>query len=691
MINNENDLELLRFIKKYTYNLDMYDNEKMLSLAKLIYHKNDKDATKEMSKFFSRNREFVCWDELSSLSEGTYKRKSKKFYKSPTEDDFKAKGKDNYSEESNHLEQTFSYIDKDIERQNDDLYPIESETWWMDYDQKTENLRRIRYNNKKNEQILSLQSIKDNPYFARIDLKSKSGDQSYYIGETPYICENSNYSILSIWSEIGKTFRNKRQNTYADQDGVSYNVILRRNIDIEDGKIRELYDVYSINSKASKKQITDTYLLKILEEKKNEKNITNIIRSIQQNQNTIIDYDFQKNIIVQGCAGSGKTMILLHRLANMKYNYPDYDYSKVKIITPNSNFNLFIDDLTKDLRLDKIEKMPLSEYWEDIIYRYRIQSGVKPYKRTNITYKSDNTQLKEKGIIYSADFAKILKRKVNDIPQKGLKYQKRINQSKENTIIFEENDIFKSQSTNEISGAETLLNKALEETFKHFGIYISVDEPIECVLYSKVLAIYYYYEKPLIASKDYMLCIDEGQDIPLLEYVLMLRVNGNQVILNVYGDINQTLPDNYNLKNWEMLERTLETKKYTLNENYRNSEEIIYYYNKKLSMNNKSFGLNTRPVKVISIKEFIWRVIISLVLKKRTAVIIQNDTLPEEIMPYCVYNELAIDKMATVLNVKESKGLEFDAVFVFDENLDNNEKYVSYTRALSELYIVIKE
>ena len=60
-------------------------------------------------------------------------------------------------------------------------------------------------------------------------------------------------------------------------------------------------------------------------------------------------------------------------------------------------------------------------------------------------------------------------------------------------------------------------------------------------------------------------------------------------------------------------------------------------------------------------------------------------------MPYCVYNELAIDKMATVLNVKESKGLEFDAVFVFDENLDNNEKYVSYTRALSELYIVIKE
>ena len=101
--------------------------------------------------------------------------------------------------------------------------------------------------------------------------------------------------------------------------------------------------------------------------------------------------------------------------------------------------------------------------------------------------------------------------------------------------------------------------------------------------------------------------------------------------------------------------------------------------------------MNSRPVKVISIKEFIWRVIISLVLKKRTAVIIQNDTLPEEIMPYCVYNELAIDKMATVLNVKESKGLEFDAVFVFDENLDNNEKYVSYTRALSELYIVIKE
>ena len=49
-------------------------------------------------------------------------------------------------------------------------------------------------------------------------------------------------------------------------------------------------------------------VVKILKEKRNVENIGDIISSIQQNQNKIITEKISKNLIVQGCAGSGKTI-----------------------------------------------------------------------------------------------------------------------------------------------------------------------------------------------------------------------------------------------------------------------------------------------------------------------------------------------------------------------------------------------
>ena len=39
------------------------------------------------------------------------------------------------------------------------------------------------------------------------------------------------------------------------------------------------------------------------------------------------------------------------------------------------------------------------------------------------------------------------------------------------------------------------------------------------------------------------------------------------------------------------------------------------------------------------------------------------------------------------ITVEESKGLEFDAVIVVKNNMTDNEQYISYTRALDNLYI----
>ena len=52
-------------------------------------------------------------------------------------------------------------------------------------------------------------------------------------------------------------------------------------------------------------------------------------------------------------------------------------------------------------------------------------------------------------------------------------------------------------------------------------------------------------------------------------------------------------------------------------------------------------------------------------------------------------NIIPIDSEYTFYNtISQVKGIEFDSVIVFDNDMTENEKYIAYTRALNELYIV---
>ena len=110
----------------------------------------------------------------------------------------------------------------------------------------------------------------------------------------------------------------------------------------------KFYNSYIAENKFYKDGTVDEFLIKILLDKKDSNELTDIIYTIQENQNKIIRANQNESFIVQGCAGSGKTMILLHRLSYLKFNKKLPDYDKIKIITPNklfSNFNKGIQQL----------------------------------------------------------------------------------------------------------------------------------------------------------------------------------------------------------------------------------------------------------------------------------------------------------------------------------------------------------
>lgn len=65
--------------------------------------------------------------------------------------------------------------------------------------------------------------------------------------------------------------------------------------------------------------------------------------------------------------------------------------------------------------------------------------------------------------------------------------------------------------------------------------------------------------------------------------------------------------------------------------------------------------------------------------KKMDAVVITNN---EQII-----SKINKKSKIRVFTIKEVKGLEFKNAIVIDDNLDNNSKYIAYTRTLSDLLI----
>lgn len=119
------------------------------------------------------------------------------------------------------------------------------------------------------------------------------------------------------------------------------------------------YDEY--NEKLGLKA-QDELLTKVLKAHRNDKQVSNIIESIQSQQYEIIKQDLNKNMIVLGCAGSGKTMILFHRLYHVLYNNPDFGIENIILLSPTNLLVNQTDILAKQLHVQDVSKYTVHEF-----------------------------------------------------------------------------------------------------------------------------------------------------------------------------------------------------------------------------------------------------------------------------------------------------------------------------------------
>lgn len=215
------------------------------------------------------------------------------------------------------------------------------------HDFSVDKLRRI---------LLALQK----PYFAmvQLEMRPEQPPRTLYIGGAG-ITDSARRPLIIDWrSPVAETYYNQQMGpTSYVVNGKTRNVTLtlRRQYDI----VRDTLLNYFDTSVA----IQDSMLLNTLKKHRSEK-LQAITATIQREQNKVVRHEDVPVLLVDGIAGSGKTSVLLQRIAYLFYNEREtLRPEQVFLFTPNHIFQNYIDQVLPSLG----ESNPHIFTWKDFI------------------------------------------------------------------------------------------------------------------------------------------------------------------------------------------------------------------------------------------------------------------------------------------------------------------------------------
>ncbi|MBO6197063.1 MAG: helicase, partial [Butyrivibrio sp.] len=169
--------------------------------------------------------------------------------------------------------------------------------------------------NSLGKRLRTITKLLESPYFAKVTLQFDPSEEpeSYYIGRAS-ISENRYQQMIIDWrSPIAEVYYNQENgHTHytVDDREIPVDLKLRRQFDLTKNKLNAYFD--------TQVAIEDPMLLASLSETRSDK-MQAITATIQKEQNTIIRYPDVPVLLVDGIAGSGKTSVLLQRIAYLFY------------------------------------------------------------------------------------------------------------------------------------------------------------------------------------------------------------------------------------------------------------------------------------------------------------------------------------------------------------------------------------
>ncbi len=491
------------------------------------------------------------------------------------------------------------------------------------YNQILEKIRELL------ERINNELIVLDSPYFGKIRFEPKESRDNklldLYIGKFALIDEQSHIPLITDW-------RSPVANLYYENSGptedVSFktpvgeregNLKQKRQFQISRARIKGIYDAKSGNVAA------DEFLLAQLDERLGKK-LQDIVSTIQALQNSIIRDTIRTPVLIQGVAGSGKTTILLHRLAYLLYTYKqEINERNTLIIAPNQMFIDYVSDVLPNLGVSKVDTETYLFWaksilgWDDryIISNQREELEVKEYKGS-LQFLSllekyferfekkllENIPYSRKDIIEKRYYE--LKESFGDIEmverlELATEYAFARKQFKQGNTGFYDStndsdielkrnisayfrrncnvyslyrNLFKSDLVNKDISKYTLAGLNQRKSIRHYRME---DLAGMAYLHLKINGTKQY-------ERDYIV-IDEAQDMSFVQLATIIKVakKGN---ITIAGDLAQSIIAPFYIRDWDYVIKLLkditgkDTKYYQLQKCYRTTVEIVEFANK---------------------------------------------------------------------------------------------------------------
>ena len=582
----------------------------------------------------------------------------------------------------------------------------------------------VSYTNENIKKLMKLKKSLESPYFGRVDFESNGFSEPVYIGINS-IAKDLTFYVFDWRTPIASLFYNYGTGpaSYeAPRGTISGNISLKRQYKISDEKIERCFN--------SDLNIDDEYLQEILANASSEK-MTNIVNTIQREQNEIIRNVSDKYLIVQGIAGSGKTSVALHRIAYLLYKEKNLSSNNVLIFSPNDVFSQYISNVLPELGEDNVLQTTFSDFasayirdfkeiesFTQFIERYYKSDSIseEEYKTTKYKISDEFKSLIDNYIeryrenmsfirpiiindkaIKIADLNRLLKTTFGKFP-----LSERIDRISE--YICDHNNIsYKKYGKTIREKIKTIVNFDLDVK-KMYEDIISSDQFKECaglkenagfkvgkqLKYDDLLPLMYIYFEMNGYPKNNSIrhvIIDEAQDYSLLQFYMLRKIFYTSSF-TVLGDIHQTINPYYIYNNLNDVNSIFENKgKYIeLNKTYRSSQEIIEFTNQILGLDNACSVRknNAIPVTLRSVpkEQAVNQIMQDIEIMrengiKRIAIITKNNTetlelydkLKDQLDDINIIQQNAKAGIGNMVILPSyiSKGLEFDGVIAYTD------------------------
>lgn len=586
-----------------------------------------------------------------------------------------------------------------------------------------------------------LLKLEYSPYFGRIDFKEDNLDtRKVYIG-IANVEKDLNYIIYDWRSPIASLFYDysKGKAKYTAPDGeIKGEILLKRQYKIEGKKLLRVFD--------NNLNIVDDMLQEVLSSSSSDK-MKNIVNTIQQEQNEIIRNISNKNLIVQGIAGSGKTSVALHRIAFLLYKIKNLKSSNVLIFSPNKIFSEYISNVLPELGEENTSETTFSEFASHYIKEFKSVESFSGFIEKYYTNKRDDEDLIRFKL--SNKMIKVIENYVQEI-DKNIKiidnietkfsliekeYLNYLLKDRYNKMpIFERMDYMAEHLCNklgltskkdkisitkkikEVLSIKPDYKKLYKDLFISNSFIDSFNKSINLKLNSKVInyddALCFIYLKGLLNGFPYsnlikQVVIDEAQDYNEMQYIILTKIF-KRASFTLLGDVNQTINPYQKYDSLEVLKNILDgnTKYVELSKTYRSSKEIIEFTNKILNLKHVSAIRKEESVPVIKRDDdkYLKNDINYLKNKYKSLAIITKDML-DAIKLYDLlkddYKDISLvtnnsskfNRNLIIIPSYLSKGLEFDSVISYTSKNNlytKKEKYLYYvvlTRCQHELIV----